>query len=371
MTRIFQKLVAAIWNRAQGRRRGAWQDQRGSLNLGFQVVDGQVTRHRVSVSNTQRTLGSANFGVTGSGKSRYLLHQSGQDIDHDIGFLSEDPHGEFTQSLLQRINARERREHRHLSDKLVLIQPADPVMSIGLNPLEQETPDFVRIAEVAEIIRLRCGLDHFGVRIQETLTNTLFALSANKLTLLEIPIFLANANFRRACMKQVENAEVRQYFEQRYDRMSSAMQAAVREPVLNKVSSLIADPSYRHIVGQVHSTFNARDVMDAGCWVLADLPKARLGAHASTLGSLIFTQFKNGLFAREKRSLFSFVLDELQNFVGGDIETVLTEARKFSTPIASANQTLAQLTPELRSALFATGTQTFFRLSPPDADEKE
>jgi len=36
-----------------------------------------------------------------------------------------------------------------VSDKLILIEPADPIVSVGLNPLEAESPDFVPIAEFA------------------------------------------------------------------------------------------------------------------------------------------------------------------------------------------------------------------------------
>ena len=51
-----------------------------------------------------------------------------------------------TPFLLRTINARERAEHRHLSDKLILVSPGDPEMSVGFNPLEH-ADDFVRVAE--------------------------------------------------------------------------------------------------------------------------------------------------------------------------------------------------------------------------------
>lgn len=368
MMSFFEQFAARLWNHLQRRKRGAWHEEPGRLTLGFQVVDGQVTKRRVSVNSTQRTMHTLLVGVPGVGKSSELLNFAGQDIDTHRGFLFLGPHGDMAHRLLLRINTRERRERRHLSDRLVLVDPADPIVSIGLNPLEQDNPDFVRTAEMAEIIRSRCGLGGFGVRIQETLTNGLYSLSANKLTLVELPLLLTNADFRRTCMKQVQNVEVRQYFEERYDKMSPGMQAATRDPVLNKISSFIADPHYRQIVGQP-STFVPKSTMDEGYWVIADLPKSKLGTHVSTLGSLIFTTFKNALFTRENRSLFSIYIDELKNFVGSDIETALTEGRKFSTPIVAACQTLAQLSPELRSALFAVGTQIFFRLSANDAAE--
>lgn len=283
---------------------------------------------------------------------------SEQDIAKDRGFIYFDLHGDATPFLMQAINARERRERRHLSDKLVLIDPSDPIMSVGLNPLEQESPDFIRIAEVAEILKRHWALDHFGARTDELLRNTLYALSANNLTLVELVPFLTNGAFRAACLTKVPNADVRQYFELRYGQASEAMQATMREPILNKTSAFTADPKFRHIVGQQHSTFSFQEAMDAGYWIIVNLAKGRLGAQALTLGSLIFTMVKNALFARTKDRLSSLYCDEIQNFVaqGSEIETVLSEARKTRTGFVSANQLLDQLPAEMRAALFSAGT---------------
>jgi hypothetical protein len=242
-------------------------------------------------------------------------------------------------------------------------------MSVGLNPLEEESPDFIRIAEVAEILKRHWGLDHFGARTDELLRNALYALSSNNLTLVELVPFLTNGAFRTACLTKVPNADVRQYFELRYDKASEAMQATMREPILNKTSAFTADPKFRHIVGQTHSTFSFREAMDEGYWIIVNLAKGRLGAQALTLGSLIFTMVKNALFARTKECLSTLYCDEIQNFVaqGSEIETVLAEARKTRTGFVSANQFLDQLPAEIRAALFSAGTHIFFQLSNTDA----
>jgi hypothetical protein len=39
--------------------------------------------------------------------------------------------------------------------KTILIEPADPIVSIGLNPLEGDRADFVQTAELAQILRDR------------------------------------------------------------------------------------------------------------------------------------------------------------------------------------------------------------------------
>src|SRR5207248_319390 len=205
-----------------------------------------------------------------SGKSYLLRHMSEQDIERDRGLIYFDLHGDATPFLLKVINARERREHRHLSGKLIVIDPSDPIMSVGLNPLEAESPDFVRIAEVAEILKRHWGLDHFGARTSELLTNSLFVLSANHLTLVELTPLLVDCRFRAACLREVGNPEIREYFEFRYDRASEPMQATMREPILNKLSVFTGDPKFRHIVGQVQSSFSFREAMDAGYWIIVN-----------------------------------------------------------------------------------------------------
>ena len=311
------------------------------------------------------------LGKTGSGKSYLLRHMCEQDIEKDRGFVYFDLHGDATPFLLRRINARERREHRHLSDKTIVIDPADPIMSVGLNPLEQETEDFVATAEVAEILKRHWGLDHFGARTDELLRNALFVLSVNHLTLVELTPLLADSGFRSTCLESVWNPEVRQYFDLRYDQHSDAMQATMREPILNKTSAFTADPKFRHIVGQQHSSLSFREAMDKGYRIIVNLAKGRLGTQALTLGSLTFTMMKNALFARTTDRLCTIYCDEVQNFVAQatEIETVLAEARKTNTGFVAAHQFMDQLPAEMRSALLSAGTHVFFQLSSQDASQ--
>ena len=341
------------------------------IALGVRVSEEQVTNRRVGLSQARRTMHMALLGKTGTGKSSLLKYLCLQDIEAGRGFVYFDLHGDATPFLLRAIAAQEWKQQQHLSDRLIVISPADIDVSVGLNPLGQGEPDFVSIAEIAELLKMYWGLDRFGARTDELLRNALFVLAANGLTLLELAPLLTQPGFRASCLKRVPNAEVRNYFEFRYGKVSEPMRATMREPILNKTSAFTADPRFRHIVGQTKSTFSIREAMDEGYWVIANLEKGKLGAHALTLGGLLFTMIKNALFTRDKKSLFTLYCDEIQNLIAqsSDVETVLSEARKFGVSVASANQFLDQYPAPMRAAILSIGTHVFFQLSSADAGQ--
>jgi len=370
MIQFFESLVIAFWNWLQGRspRKG---NERGMTTLGFRFMEGRTTGEHVGMSATRRTMHLAVLGKTGTGKSSLLKHLAVQDIASGKGWIFFDLHGDATQYLLRAVAAEETRRQESLADRLIVIAPADTDSSVGLNPLEDAEPDFVRVAEFSEVLRQRWGLDHFGARTDELLRNALYVLSANGLTLLELAPLLIDAGFRTKCLEAVPNAEVRHYFSSRYGAASAAMQATMREPILNKTSAFTADPRFRHMMGQVRSTFSLREAMDKSSWIIFDLPKGKLGGQALTVASLGFTIAKHALFTRTRRTLFTLYCDEIQNLVAqsADVETALSEARKFGIGIVSANQFLDQYPASMRAAILSVGTHAFFQLSVGDAPQ--
>jgi Fe-S cluster assembly ATPase SufC len=367
-----EKLITRVWNTQLTRRQTRINLPR-VLDLAAKFSEDAGTQGRITLSIGKRSEHIAILGRTGSGKSSLIKYLAKQDIESGRGGVYFDLHGDAMPFLLSTFAAEERRTGKDLSDKLVVIEPADPEFSVGLNLLEQTSADagFVQIAEFTQTLKQRWQLDTFGARTDELLRNSLYAVASNGFTLLEVAPFLAHGAFRATCLKTVRNAEVRQYFEIRYDQASEPMRAAMREPILNKISAFTADPRFRAIVGQQRSTFSIVDAMDHGRWVILNLHKGRLGEQAATFGSLFLTTIKNALFARTSRELFTIYADEIQNLVayGSGLETILSEARKFGVGFVTANQFLDQYPPEMRAAIMAVGTHSFFRLSPQDAQQ--
>jgi hypothetical protein len=370
MKNMIENLLVWFWNWFVARDRPS---RGGGLNLGFRVRDGEVLRDPVCLPHGKRPEHLAILGKTGQGKSYLLRHLCGQDVRENRGFVFFDHHGDTTPFLLRLVAAEERRRGVDLSARLIVIEPADPEYSVGLNVLEDLTGQnpYLQLAEFAQILKARWHLDSFGARTEELLRNALHVLADNHLTLLELSPLLANPTFRTACLERVQNAEIAAYFRERFDTRSEAMQGVYREAILNKISGFTTDQRFRHILGQQRSTFSPLDALERARWVAVDLAKGRLGEGAATLGSLFLTKFKNALFTRQRRQLFTLYCDEIQNLVAYDsgLDALLSEARKFGISVVSANQFLDQYQQAMRSAVMAVGTHIFFQLSSIDADK--
>ncbi len=372
MAFMFEKFVAHQWNRLVSPPQKT--DHRGELDFGRRVKDGNITTGRVGIPQSKRTEHIAVLGRTGRGKSRLLRHAAIQDIRTDRGFAWIDHHGDDAPFLLRTIAAEERRRGTDLSSRLIVIEPADPEYSVGLNVLEHRRGEqtFVEIAEFAAILKSRWHLDHLGARTEELLRNSLHVLADNSLTLLELSALLTNEAFRANCLQRVTNPDIADYFRSRFDQQSEAMQAVYRDAILNKISAFTSDPRFRQILGQRQSSFSFLQAIDGGYWIIINLNKGRLGEEAATLGGLMLTKLKNALFSRRTRNLFTLYCDEIQNLLayeGAGLETLLSEARKFGCSVVSANQFLEQYPPTMRAAILAIGTHVFFQLSSSDAEK--
>lgn len=369
MKHFLETLIARLWNRAIARRRRSAIAT--GLLLGYRVVDENITARTVAIPTERRATHLALLGRTGSGKSSLIRFFCESDVRARRGLFLFDVHGDLTPAILSLIADEERRSKTDLSDRVIVVNPADTAYSVGLNPLEthKDQDSFLRVSQVSELLKQRWGLQGFGARTDELVRNSLFVLAENGLTLLELTPLLTDAMFRMGCLKNVTNSEVRNYFESRYGAASEAMQAVIREAVLNKVTAFSGDPHFRFIIGQQKSTFSIRRALDESKWVIVNIAKGQLGPEALTLGALLLTMIKHSVFERTNRELSTIYIDEVQNVIGygGDLETMFAENRKAAVSVCTANQYLDQLSQEVRSAILAIGSLVCFQLSPTDA----
>ena len=320
-------------------------------------------------------------GASGSGKTKSLEFLMRQIFHSQSGFCLCDPHGDLLENLLRYLGSLVSSKNSKVSieeikDRLILIEPFNGNCSIGFNPLESSPTDrYPLILELMSIVKKLWKDSGWGPRMDELLRNSFLTLSANGMTLLEVKRLLTDSVFRQKMIENIELSEVKEYWQCRYNSLSEKMQAVYREPVLNRLSIFTTDLNIRYMIGQSRSTFNFRDAMDQGKWVLINLSKGYLKDNSYLLGGLFIAKLQNAAMSRvdipesQRRQFYLFV-DEFQNFLGGlnDIEAVLSESRKYKLSLAMAHQNMAQIDTELRSSIFGNvGTKILFRLSHRDA----
>jgi len=338
----------------------------GGLLLGRIVGENGITKQPYYLPTADRAKHISLMGKTGSGKSFFLRHLAQRDVQDGRGFLLFDLHGDLIPAIMRSLAACGTDPAR-----VIVIDPTSREWAVGMNPLEA-TDEITRYLQTVEVTRtLADRWDFKGARTEELLRNSLLALSENNLTILEVGVLLANDNYRATLLKSVTNPDVREYFELRFDPLSDSMKATMREPVLNKLTELTADPHYRFILGQRESTISFDEILNSNMVVLVNLNKGALGMHAPTLGALVYGKFKAALFRRRKRDIFTVYADEIQNLVSDDtdFDVLFSEARKFGVSVVTANQFAGQLPARMRSAIQAIGTRIFFQLSPEDAEQ--
>src|SRR6202521_3344923 len=117
---MIEKILASTWNRLVAPNRQN-REAGSRLDLGFQVIDGEVKRSRAYLPESKRCEHVAILGKTGQGKSFFLRHLASQDVRARRGFVFFDLNGDTMPFLLRLVAAEERRRRVDLSDRLIVI----------------------------------------------------------------------------------------------------------------------------------------------------------------------------------------------------------------------------------------------------------
>ncbi|HRS96575.1 MAG TPA: type IV secretion system DNA-binding domain-containing protein [Smithella sp.] len=348
------------------------------LGMGNHLYDPRK-KEKIFLSNQDRIKHLYVLGATGSGKTKLIEYFIRQDIQAGRGFCLLDPHGDLSNSILQYLAALAVEQDslpflENLSNKLIIIEPFNQEGAVGFNPLEtRRYSAFAQASELMGIFKKVWQDAHWGPRMEELLRNSFVTLSENGLTLLETPRLLTDPAFRERMIQGLKDEAARDYWLTRYHVLSDKMQAVYREPVLNRMSVFIGDPSMRIMLGQARSTIDFRQIMDSGKWLIINLSKGQLRENAYLLGSLLIGKLKLAAMTRaelpeKQRTPFYLFIDEFQNFISEDFETILSEARKYGLGLTLAHQNLDQIDHKLQASILGNvGAQVVFRLSHHDA----
>ena len=321
-----------------------------------------------SLTSAQRTIHSYVLGQPGMGKSRLLESWVMQDIVAGRGLAVIDPHGDLFHNLLLRLV-----KYPKVWDRLVIINPLNQEWTVGINPLEANNQyEAERIAlSLTDTITKIWKLDPTRTpRMLWLLNHAFLALSDLRRTLIDLPAFLLNKEFREKLLPLVRNLRAKEYFAHEFPEIAWRVQDWV-SPAMNRLGGLLFDRDVRPMLFS-KKTLNFRKVIDEGLIVLANFPKGLLGEGASALlGAFIVSRLQKAALSRAdnlNRPPYYLYLDEFQNYTTDNIQDILSESRKYGLSLILVNQYLDQLDSDIRSAVLnTTGTLATFRIGYQDA----
>lgn len=309
------------------------------------------------------------IGKSGVGKSTLLKNMVIDDIREGRGVAMIDPHGEDVMEVLDYIpNSR--------ANDVVVFDPGDRDFAIGFNMFEISDPKY-KVITASGIVGAFKNIfgDSWGPRLEYWLKSAVLALlDYPDSTLMMVPRVFTDKDFRAKVLDNVKDPLIKSRWLNEWPKLDQKAQGEAIAPILNKVGQFLSSPVIRNIVGQPKSSIDFRAAMDEGKIILIKLSKGVIGDdNSNLLGSMVVTQFQLAAMSRadvppSQRRDFYLYVDEFQNFATESFATILSEARKYNLSLTVANQYMAQLTEDVRNAIFGNvGTLIIFRVGADDA----
>ena len=310
------------------------------------------------------------IGPTGVGKSTLLANLILQDAAAGRSIVVVEPKGDLIEDVLARLPA-------NRADDVVVIDPAERLAPVGLNPLQARGRSSELIAD--QVLAVFHGLwsSNWGPRLQDILHSSLLTLAGrDDASLCILPALLTNPAMRLRLRACIEDPVALEPFWAWFDSISDAERQQAIAPVLNKLRPFLLRPSVRAIVGQVQPRFRIDQLFTQRKIVLVSLAKGVIGPEAAALlGSLFIAELWQAILGRaaiqpERRHVVPVYLDEFQDYVHlpTDMSDALAQSRGLGIAMTLAHQHLAQLPTAVRAAVMANArSRVCFQLASDDA----
>lgn len=319
------------------------------------------------------------IGKSGTGKSQFLASMIIQDINRGDGVCVIDPHGDLIDQVAGNIP-------KERVDDVIVFNPADMERPLGLNMLEAKTEDqkdFVCQEMVSIFYKLVTDPSMIGPMFEHQMRNVMLTLMAdeeNPGTLAEIPRMFTDQEYADQWIAKLKDPMVKNFWLKEMAKTSDFHKSEMLGYLISKVGRFVENEMVRNIIGQAHSSFDLREIMDKQKILLVNLSKGLVGEiNANLLGLIIVSKLQMAALGRANldehlRKDFYLYIDEFQNFVTNSIATILSEARKYRLCLVMAHQYLNQLVDnqgksEVRDAVLGNvGTTFVARVGPEDTE---
>jgi hypothetical protein len=292
------------------------------------------------------------YGLSKNHKSMFVIDSYGSLVDNSI------------QAILRFAPEREK--------DIVTLDFTDKERPISFNPLDIDSVEEIEqtVQAVREMIFKMLNLDpdsapralnYVDQVVWALCEANLSALKDHKhlaLTLLQVPEFFLNKDFRQLVLQFCTNLSVRKTFEPDgyFEKLGEHQQLDHVMPVLRTFSALSVKDSFSNIFGQSESKIDLVQWIRDQKIVMIKFPFISSKDFSITYaGNMITPLLLNSLSEWGSNSDLStyLLIDEFQNFASKSYKVLLSEGRKFGLYGISASQVLSDLPNDVRKGMYS------------------
>lgn len=306
------------------------------------------------------------IGATNTGKSTLLRTLALSSLANGEGFMVIDPHGQLAEGILKYIP-------RDRADDVVYISPksaGEYGYVVKINPLRLtgsiQDPHIL----LDSIKKIYVGGEYggrWGDRLERILLNAITLLnSVRNARFMDIYKVLIDKYYREDILRDsIVNEDLRTFWMEEYKDMDKNAYTAV----MNKLQPLLFNAILRPVFDTEKTKINFVELMDSGKIVIVDIPVSVLSDTGTRfLGTLLVNMVYLSSFKREKRNTFHLIIDEAYKFLGGYVESILNETRKYGVFLTMAAHSLLQFDKDSRPIIQSQShTYAIFRTDPETA----
>lgn len=310
-------------------------------------------------------------GGTGHGKTQLMQKMIHADLmasrEDSRSVVVIDSQGDLINKLV-RLDLFSLFAESSLADRLVLIDPSDIEFPAALNLFDAHL-DRIRGYSAADRERVLNGVIElyelfFGAFLGAELTQKQGVIFKY---LARLMLVIPGATIH-TLMKVMENGrEYQQYIDQldgsaRYffeTEFFAPSFSATKKQVLRRLWGVLSTPAFERMFTQPENKLDLFKAMNEGKIILVSTAKEFLKREGSQLLGRFFVAMiaqaalERSTVPENKRNAVFVYVDEAQEYFDDSIETILNQARKYRVGLTLAHQTLDQLSPRLRSAIFS------------------
>ena len=304
------------------------------------------------------------IGSTGSGKTTLIHNLIFQDVARGHSVCVLDMRGDLVNAALRICAARLRPEQVALID---LREAKNPT---GYNPLAGAGEPHFRALGVYSA--LEDMSESWGIQLGQDLRNALLLLAATGGSLDCVRRVLTDRKFLSDCLSRCEDDELADHW-RRFDAVPDERREARVQPVLNKLSGVLATRTLRRMFSHHEPVDLGAHLDTPGSVTLVSLAADEMHDVGQMIGRMVLASVCRERFSKvcqreRSRNQVRLYADEFENFGYSEFEHILSEGRRFGLSCVLSHQTSSQISPRVLSLILGNcGAKIAFRCGREDA----